>query len=212
MPTGYTAEVANGNITEFPDFAKRCARAMGALVTMRDMSLDAPFPERIEADTDYYRKSLEGHVAELTTTVAWDEETADKEAHTSYLRAFKSHLQSVRSNRQQRKRYETMAAQVEAWVPPTEDHVGLKTFMAEQLASSIDFDTGYDPEKYRPVRLTGEEYKAQRIADLARSISYDTEHLFGEEDRAAEPSGWVQDLQASLTEWQPVELPKRYLP
>jgi hypothetical protein len=105
-----------------------------------------------------------------------------------------------------------MLAQVEAWEPPTEDHVGLKDFMKEQLTSSIDFDTGYDQEQYRPKRLTGEEFRAQRIAGIARSMSFTTEHLFGEEDRAGERTAWVQDLQQSIADWQPVEPPTRILP
>lgn len=36
MPTGYTASVQEGKVTEFRDFAMECARAFGALVMMRD--------------------------------------------------------------------------------------------------------------------------------------------------------------------------------
>ena len=35
MPTGYTAAVCSGEITEIKDFALSCARAFGALITMR---------------------------------------------------------------------------------------------------------------------------------------------------------------------------------
>ena len=57
MPTGYTASVADGRVTEFAPFALQCARAMGALIMMRDEPHDAPIPERFEA-SDYYSKSL----------------------------------------------------------------------------------------------------------------------------------------------------------
>src|SRR5690348_5408929 len=36
MPTGYTAEVAEGKVTDFRTFALRCARAFGATIMQRD--------------------------------------------------------------------------------------------------------------------------------------------------------------------------------
>jgi hypothetical protein len=51
MPTGYTAPIADG--MTFEQFALGCARAFGALVTMRDEPSDAPIPERLEPDTPF---------------------------------------------------------------------------------------------------------------------------------------------------------------
>jgi hypothetical protein len=36
MPTGYTYEIEDGSITELNEYVWRCARAMGAMVMMRD--------------------------------------------------------------------------------------------------------------------------------------------------------------------------------
>jgi hypothetical protein len=36
MPTGYTAGVADGTITEFREYALLCARAFGACIMLRD--------------------------------------------------------------------------------------------------------------------------------------------------------------------------------
>jgi hypothetical protein len=47
VPTGYTATLNHGEQT-FPDFALHCARAFGALVSLRDESSDTPIPEVIE--------------------------------------------------------------------------------------------------------------------------------------------------------------------
>lgn len=58
MPTGYTAAVCDGKITEFPAFALQCARAFGALITMRDDAMNAPIPEEIKPDTSYYDKNI----------------------------------------------------------------------------------------------------------------------------------------------------------
>lgn len=53
MPTGYTYPVCEGKITEFPDFALSCARAFGALISMREEPMDAPLPDEIAASTNY---------------------------------------------------------------------------------------------------------------------------------------------------------------
>jgi hypothetical protein len=56
MPTGYTAKLMEEG-QSFPEFAMRCARNFGALIMMRDESLDVPIPEQFEP-SDYYRKKL----------------------------------------------------------------------------------------------------------------------------------------------------------
>lgn len=48
MPTGYTADVQSGKVTDFAEYAMNCARAFGALVLMRDDPSDADIPERFE--------------------------------------------------------------------------------------------------------------------------------------------------------------------
>ena len=58
MPTGYTAYVQDGVITEFADFAMKCARAFGALIDMRDESLDAEIRVQREPNTEYFDKEL----------------------------------------------------------------------------------------------------------------------------------------------------------
>ena len=40
MPTGYTAGIADGTITNFEQYALRCIRAFGATMHLRDESLE----------------------------------------------------------------------------------------------------------------------------------------------------------------------------
>lgn len=71
MPTGYTNRIQNGEITEFKDFALACARAFGALISMRDDALDAPMPAEILPDTKYH----DDHIAAATLEI--DDSRAD---------------------------------------------------------------------------------------------------------------------------------------
>ena len=57
MPTGYTAGVQDGTVTDFSEFALQCARNFGALVTMRDDPWSTPIPERFEA-SEYARTAV----------------------------------------------------------------------------------------------------------------------------------------------------------
>lgn len=56
MPTGYTAAIKDG-IT-FQEYALSCARAFGALISMREESSDAPIPDALEM-SPYYQTSYD---------------------------------------------------------------------------------------------------------------------------------------------------------
>ena len=56
MPTGYTAPVEDGSITDLRAYALRCARNTGHLYsTLQDVPLDAPIPAVLTADLTYWR-------------------------------------------------------------------------------------------------------------------------------------------------------------
>jgi len=48
MPTGYTLDLYDGKNITFKEFVMKCAGAFGALISMKDESLDAPIPEHLE--------------------------------------------------------------------------------------------------------------------------------------------------------------------
>jgi hypothetical protein len=82
MPTGYTAPIADG--MTFEQYALGCARAFGALVTMRDEPSDAPIPEKLEPDT-YYQRSLEASQLELDRVMSLTAAEIVAETDKSYL-------------------------------------------------------------------------------------------------------------------------------
>jgi hypothetical protein len=198
MPTGYTADVQSGKVTEFNEFAIRCARAFGALIMMRDDPQDAPIPEKFEP-SDYHANALTKLNAERFALVAMSDEAADKAAATEYEKAVASRAESIARRAADKERYETMLAKVRAWTPPSADHVNMKEFMEKQLTESIDFDCrGYSyPE---PVKLTGESWRAERLASVKRDIEYHTEKDAEEIKRANERTEWVRLLRESLTQ------------
>ena len=194
MPTGYTAQVADHEDLPLADFVLSCARAMGALVHMRDDDMDAPIRKR-EAH-DHAKRELaaaQGRLAclELMTTA-----TADKRALEDWEKAVAQHKECVAKNTETRRRYRAMIAKVRAWVPPTDEHAGLKTFMLEQLTSSIDFDC--TPVWRVPQRKTGEAWLAEQKESAAQDITYYAEQAAKEETRCAEANEWIDALLRSL--------------
>jgi hypothetical protein len=197
MPTGYTAAVQDGTITEFKDFAMQCARAFGALVTMRDDPSDASIPEKLEPHTKYYDERLAAAEARLTELRAMTPEQVRQAALDAHVAAMEAWAARRQERERTRQRYEAMLAKVNAWEPPTADHVELARFMRQQLEESIRFDTSstFDEE---PTTLAGEAWRADEIRKVERDINYHTKHRAEEIARTADRNQWLADLRASL--------------
>ncbi len=194
MPTGYTADIAKG-IT-FQQYAMTCARAFGALIMMRDDPADAAIPEKFEPSA-YYAKSLkeaQARVAELgAMTPAQVDAAADKDYDTAMARWHKGNAESAAL----RQKYETMLAAVDAWQPPTANHIELKKFMSEQIRSSIEFDCR-DSHDDKPVKVSPTEWYLAEQKEAMRHLGYAAEENAKEVARAADRTTWVAALRASL--------------
>ncbi|MDB5657340.1 MAG: hypothetical protein JWQ94_4953, partial [Tardiphaga sp.] len=142
MPTGYTAAIKDG--ISFEQFVWQCARAMGALVMMRDEPSDAPIPERFEPSTRNQQKAAEAR-AELARLKGLTHERAFDESAAAFRAAVASHDEAIAGMAALRGNYESMITRVEQWTPPSEYHIGFKEFMLQQLRDSVkwDCDTGY---------------------------------------------------------------------
>jgi hypothetical protein len=194
MPTGYTAAIADG--IDFNTYAWSCARAMGALIMMRDEPADAPIPERFEP-SDYHTKKLEEAHATLAKLETMAKEEAAQAAELAYSVKVQERDNTIWKAHELRRKYETMLAQVKAWVPPTPDHEGFKQFMAEQIIQSISFDC--DISYLKPIqKLSPMEWLASSHAEAMRDISYHEAEHAKEVERANGRSAWVAKLRESL--------------
>jgi hypothetical protein len=193
MPTGYTADVGDGKVTDFAEFAMTCARAFGALVTLRD-SPDAEIPDRFEPSDYHTEKLVEAKVrgAELERMPDWQADAAADAAYRAATNRWREHERKVYETKQ---RYEDMLLQVHHWDPPTDDHRGLKKFMIEQLQDSITFDCSSLPV---PQRQTGEEWRSHELERVSWDLTYHEEQLAKEIERAEERTRWVRELRESL--------------
>lgn len=170
MPTGYTSELHDGEQT-FTDFVLTCARGMGALITMRDEPMDAPIPDEFTPSMRYYLDSKASAEARLEALRAMTPEDIFRANQNDRAAVLAERAKEAVKRHDMRKRYEAMVAQVEAWEPPTEDHVGLKKFMLEQLHESIRFDCGDVSWPPMPAEDPAEWFEAE-IAQAERDIAY----------------------------------------
>jgi hypothetical protein len=194
MPTGYTAGIEDGTIATFREYALTCARAFGALIEMRDHSLDAPIPDELKPDS-YYVKSVQSAEVELGKLIAMSEAEADAAARERHEAAIKYHDEYLAKNKLERERYAAMRAKVEAWTPPSPEHVRMKEFMLQQIEISLPL-SDYSPT-VEPL-LSGAEWRFQRIARATESLERARKSLHEEEERVRGRNKWLRQLRESL--------------
>lgn len=199
MPTGYTASVQDGKITEFPEFAMECARAFGACVELRD-SPDATIPDEF-APSDYHAKQITAARERLAALVAMTDEDRASGRNASYAASVERRRSAIEKSATERARYEAMIVKVNDWTPPTADHKGMKVFMLEQLTSSLKFDC-HSPEevsRYYPLDTeTPEEWHGREVAKAKADIEYHEGEHKKEVERAASRTAWIKALRESL--------------
>lgn len=196
MPTGYTSKLYEGE-QSFNDFILRCARALGALITMRDDDWDVPIPKELEVD-DYHAKRISEAKARLTKFEKLTDEQIQKKIDKQYAQRIKEDMESKKENDDRRNRYQAMIAQVKAWNPPTKDHEGLKKFMLSQLTESMEHDC-HDYSKEKPhAKPTVAEWKKDELESIRWDVDYHTKENQEEIERTRGRNEWLQALWGSL--------------
>lgn len=197
MPSGYTCRIAEGKMS-FEEFALDCARAFGALVSMRDEPSDAKIPDKFVPDS-YHADRAKDYRRELNRVRDMTDAKAEVEAGKEYHERCVAHTKAIDKARDLHSKYSAMVASVLAWQPPTPEHQGLKDFMLEQLASSIEFDCNTDYYvRNKPKPLSGSEWRAIQIDNLEPSLAYDLKAEEQERLRCHERTAWVRALRDSL--------------
>lgn len=196
MPTGYTADIKDG--ISFKTFAMNCARAFGACIELRDEGGGGEVIPEAFAPSDYHAKALEKARTELLALEAMTPEQCERSAAKAYDDAETNRVVRLQEKADQRAAYEAMLAKVRAWAPPTPEHADLHEFMAGQITESIRFDCDGTYYETPTVRLTGDEWAAQRRASLSRDVGYHEREHAAEVQRASSRTAWVAALRASL--------------
>jgi len=194
MPTGYTAAIADG-IT-FRQYAMDCARAFGALITMRDEPASAEIPEKFEP-SNYHIEKITKAENELKELRAVDDSEAGKRARLEFEQELESHQKYINDKSELKDKYLAMLKQVRNWQPPTGEHVEYKNFMIQQIEQSIDFDCS-TTHLSKPTLKSGRVWLNGKIERALKDLEYHKEGNRKEIERAEGRTEWVNTLRNSL--------------
>jgi len=197
MPSGYTAPVADGTMTDLTRFVLQCARAFGATIMQRDQPLDEP--PAFRTVSSYYAENIAREEKHLAKVLAMTDEECRLAAIEQWQRTSTEKAESKKNNETIRKRYLDMIQKVEAWTPPSDQHTRLKEFMLEQLNSGLSFDVMSDDYFTAPPVMTSSEWKQQQIDLLEWNLTYSKRNMKEEQKRVDEANEWIALLYKALT-------------
>lgn len=192
MPTGYTAGIESGEITDLKQFALVCARAFGYLIELRDEPLNKPLPEKL-GHSNYYTQQIESDkktIEELEGLSANDWQIRYYSMIEKQTNLHKKYLAELRDNKS---KYESIKSQVLDWTPPTDEHNGLKDFMLEQIEMCV---SDYEPPP--PVFKDIDTWKAETILSATKSLERSKKRFFEEEEKTKNKNDWLHALRLSL--------------
>ena len=202
MPTGYTADVQSGKVTDFSEYAMNCARAFGALVLMRDDPSDAEIPDRFEP-SEHYLKGKEKALKALAEFESMSQEERLAMSNAEHDRDVEYATERLSEIALHRSRYEAMLAEAKAYVPPSPDHEKFADFMVKQLTDSIDFDCSTEYYEKQAEKSSFAEWEAKKLESLKRTAEMAEESLKKELERTEGRNIWISQLRESLAVARP---------
>lgn len=203
MPTGYTAGVVDGTTKSFNEFARRCARAFGATIHMRDDGFDAPYMKR--APSSYHLDAINDAEEKLRNAIETSDEDIIETEHKRINESIKYHKEGIKKQDKAKKTLEEFLADAVNYIPPTEEHTGVKKFMIDQLTMTIESDCTSDYHARSLDELTkslsnidAKVIRLEMIDDANRDIKYHVDHYNEDVSLCEVANKWVEDYYNSL--------------
>ena len=177
MPTGYTAGIIDGKITNFDQIARNCMRAFGATVHMREDDMDAEYTPRVPSQ--YHAKSIQEYKDKLESIKRMSDEEIIKNKIKALEDSRDYALKSIETATKSKARLEKILVEVNKFIPPTSEHVNFKDFMVQQITNTIQWDcSGEYATKTLGTyaddiaNIDVEEERTYMIEDANKSIKY----------------------------------------
>jgi hypothetical protein len=204
MPTGYTAGIIDGEITTFEQFATQCTRAFGATIHMRDNPLDSPYEPR--TPSEHYVNSLQSQREKLEETKTMTDEAIVQDFETLLKDNLEYHEKGLEKDHANFEKLNSILESSKSWVPPTEEHEGLRNFMIEQIESTIkaDGDLSYHINKILQIKqemkdgIDPKVYREERIKEIEDRITYYEGEIQKELERCKRSNDWMDKFFESI--------------
>lgn len=203
MPTGYTAQILDGSVKTFPEFAKLCLRAMMVSVHMRDEPLSKPFKPR-EPST-YYKEQYKKAKQELIILSVTTDDQLTIEEKLRLEKDIDRYKLNIFKAKKNKAILDDMLDQVESWKIPTEEYANFKKFMIDQLESTIKQD-GYalysakaiEEAKNNLKNINPKKIRKERQAFIHREIEFFKEKHDKEVENCNYANKFVEVLMQSI--------------
>lgn len=137
MTTDYTARIEDGSITTGEEFLRLCTRALSIAHELKDEPLSVPTPIEFYPNM-YFKNMLEEDSANYDKFKNISLEDAKNEMIRAYVYRVDTYKTAVKNSLSKNEKYNKIRREVESWIPPTKDHVDLKSFALEQIDMGID--------------------------------------------------------------------------
>lgn len=205
MPTGYTVGIIDGTTKDFKDYAKSCMRAFGATMHMRDDNSSAEYREA--KPSKYHIEKLEKLREQKRGLAKTDDTTILEKTRKELEIDYKDNLKRIEEIKSTKVKLENFLKEAKAYEEPTTEHKGIKSFMIEQLESTLNFDGDYSfyeelnlKIKAQLNNLNATVIRLEKLRDIEKDIAYHLKSNRQETERCEKANLWVTNFLYSLGE------------
>ena len=163
---------------------------------MRDDPSDLPIPEKFKP-SPYYSEALEKAKKEHEKLKDTSEAKRIAFGEAEKRKSIKEYIRYQKNMDAENNRLEEMETQVRAWIPPTEGHKGLKSFMLQQINVSKSSHSYVDEIK-KAEKRSAMSYYVEAISKATKDIAYYTKEYEKEVERVNDRNEWVRQLRKSI--------------
>ena len=205
MPTGYTAHIEDGEITTGKEFLRLCTRAFGIAIDVKDEPLSTPTPSSFEP-SPFYKESYDRALNKLEELNKMTFEEAKIQMRADYEKRISDYKAYAERETAMNEKYAKVRKEVEEWIPPTEEHEGIKKFALEQIDMSMTKQKYIDGylEKTKEEFDDSDEAVQNYINDIIDYYQRDIERSYKswqeELERTRSKNEWMKKFLESLEE------------
>lgn len=193
MPTGYTANVANGKITSLKDYIESCIPAF--MIYFRDMqNINVREPLKF----DFYCTNA---LAEAEKKYADFMNSSEEEKSILYKEYIDDRFEyihrRIEENKEVISRYKNMLSKLANFKSPSEAHDKFVEFLSSQLHQSIEYDDVfemYEDELDICHKMSFEKYVKNKEQDLLDDIAYYKKESIREQESANQNVQWLSKI------------------
>lgn len=168
MPTGYTAFIEDGKITNGKDFLKLCIRAFGVCADQREEPLSITLRTQFGID-DFYQRHLEN----IETDIKKYESISDEELYEERKSSLEGEIirckNKIKQINERNELYSKIRSEIKKWVAPTSEHNGIKEFALEQIDISIE-NTDYVKRSLIEAKKSLKNLSMDSISEIRRDM------------------------------------------